>query len=254
MTGRPSTRPFAEHRAMDPDGNLFDISVHGYDHVGIRGRPGGQEEKGHREDAGLTAWQDAGISPASPCLGIAVAMPGMAASRAPGRLLRRQDADHHRGLAARRRRRRRDARARAAISPKYIPGNPTIVARNMQGAGGIILANNLLQRRGGRRADAGHAGAQRFSAEQRGAAEEHQLRPHPVLLCRRRRQRRQRAVAAASAPASRRSRELKQAQEGDRDRRAQRALRERDRAAGAGSPTRAGRSRSSPAIRASTRC
>ena len=33
MTGRPSTRPFAEHRAMDPDGNLFDISVHGFDHV-----------------------------------------------------------------------------------------------------------------------------------------------------------------------------------------------------------------------------
>ena len=33
MTGRPSTRPFAEHRAMDPDGNLFDISVHGYDEI-----------------------------------------------------------------------------------------------------------------------------------------------------------------------------------------------------------------------------
>jgi len=33
MTERPSTRPFAEHRAMDPDGNLFDISVHGYDQV-----------------------------------------------------------------------------------------------------------------------------------------------------------------------------------------------------------------------------
>jgi catechol 2,3-dioxygenase-like lactoylglutathione lyase family enzyme len=31
MTSRPSTRPFAEYRAMDPDGNLFDISVHGYD-------------------------------------------------------------------------------------------------------------------------------------------------------------------------------------------------------------------------------
>ena len=30
MTARPSTRPYAEHRAMDPDGNLFDISVHGY--------------------------------------------------------------------------------------------------------------------------------------------------------------------------------------------------------------------------------
>ena len=33
MTQRPSTRPFAEYRAMDPDGNLFDISVHGYDDV-----------------------------------------------------------------------------------------------------------------------------------------------------------------------------------------------------------------------------
>jgi catechol 2,3-dioxygenase-like lactoylglutathione lyase family enzyme len=33
MTARPSTRPYAEHRAMDPDGNLFDISVHGYDDV-----------------------------------------------------------------------------------------------------------------------------------------------------------------------------------------------------------------------------
>jgi catechol 2,3-dioxygenase-like lactoylglutathione lyase family enzyme len=33
MTERPSTRPFAEHRAMDPDGNLFDVSVHGYDDV-----------------------------------------------------------------------------------------------------------------------------------------------------------------------------------------------------------------------------
>jgi catechol 2,3-dioxygenase-like lactoylglutathione lyase family enzyme len=33
LTGRPSTRPYAEKRAMDPDGNLFDISVHGYDRV-----------------------------------------------------------------------------------------------------------------------------------------------------------------------------------------------------------------------------
>jgi catechol 2,3-dioxygenase-like lactoylglutathione lyase family enzyme len=33
MTARPSTRPFAEHRAMDPDGNLFDISVHGFDDI-----------------------------------------------------------------------------------------------------------------------------------------------------------------------------------------------------------------------------
>jgi hypothetical protein len=28
---RPANRPFAEYRAMDPDGNLFDVSVHGYD-------------------------------------------------------------------------------------------------------------------------------------------------------------------------------------------------------------------------------
>jgi hypothetical protein len=33
MTERPATRPFAEYRAMDPDGNLFDISAHGYDDV-----------------------------------------------------------------------------------------------------------------------------------------------------------------------------------------------------------------------------
>ncbi|MGE5540606.1 MAG: VOC family protein [Gemmatimonas sp.] len=33
LAKRPSTRPFAEYRAMDPDGNLFDVSVHGYDHV-----------------------------------------------------------------------------------------------------------------------------------------------------------------------------------------------------------------------------
>jgi hypothetical protein len=31
MAARPSSRPYAEYRAMDPDGNLFDISVHGYD-------------------------------------------------------------------------------------------------------------------------------------------------------------------------------------------------------------------------------
>ncbi len=29
-TVRPSNRPFAEQRGMDPDGNLYDISVHGY--------------------------------------------------------------------------------------------------------------------------------------------------------------------------------------------------------------------------------
>jgi catechol 2,3-dioxygenase-like lactoylglutathione lyase family enzyme len=33
LTGRPATRAYAERRAMDPDGNLFDVSVHGYDKV-----------------------------------------------------------------------------------------------------------------------------------------------------------------------------------------------------------------------------
>lgn len=33
LTGRPSTRAYAERRAMDPDGNLFDVSVHGYDKI-----------------------------------------------------------------------------------------------------------------------------------------------------------------------------------------------------------------------------
>lgn len=31
LTERPSNRPYAEYRAMDPDGNLFDVSVHGYE-------------------------------------------------------------------------------------------------------------------------------------------------------------------------------------------------------------------------------
>jgi catechol 2,3-dioxygenase-like lactoylglutathione lyase family enzyme len=32
-TQRPSKTPYAEQRGMDPDGNLFDISAHGYDRV-----------------------------------------------------------------------------------------------------------------------------------------------------------------------------------------------------------------------------
>jgi len=31
LVQRPANRPFAEYRAMDLDGNLFDVSVHGYD-------------------------------------------------------------------------------------------------------------------------------------------------------------------------------------------------------------------------------
>jgi catechol 2,3-dioxygenase-like lactoylglutathione lyase family enzyme len=36
LTVRPSTRPYAEQRAMDPDGNLFDVSVHGYQEIEYR--------------------------------------------------------------------------------------------------------------------------------------------------------------------------------------------------------------------------
>lgn len=31
LVQRPANRPYAEYRAMDPDGNLFDVSVHGYE-------------------------------------------------------------------------------------------------------------------------------------------------------------------------------------------------------------------------------
>ena len=31
LTERPASRAYAEYRAMDPDGNLFDVSVHGYE-------------------------------------------------------------------------------------------------------------------------------------------------------------------------------------------------------------------------------
>ena len=30
-TKRPAVRPYAEHRATDPDGNPFDLSVHGFE-------------------------------------------------------------------------------------------------------------------------------------------------------------------------------------------------------------------------------
>jgi catechol 2,3-dioxygenase-like lactoylglutathione lyase family enzyme len=33
---RPSTRPYAEFRGCDPDGNLFDLSVHGFTKVETR--------------------------------------------------------------------------------------------------------------------------------------------------------------------------------------------------------------------------
>jgi catechol 2,3-dioxygenase-like lactoylglutathione lyase family enzyme len=44
---RPANRPFAEYRAMDPDGNLFDVSVHGYNEAEFRG----ERDKRARETA-----------------------------------------------------------------------------------------------------------------------------------------------------------------------------------------------------------
>jgi len=37
LVQRPANRPYAEYRAMDPDGNLFDVSVHGYDEAEFQG-------------------------------------------------------------------------------------------------------------------------------------------------------------------------------------------------------------------------
>lgn len=47
---RPSTRPFAEYRAMDPEGNWFDLSEHGF---------GGPEPTGEDEGEGEAAGQSA---------------------------------------------------------------------------------------------------------------------------------------------------------------------------------------------------
>ena len=45
MTERPATRPFAEYRATDLDGNLFDISVHGYDDVELKAERDAKKSK-----------------------------------------------------------------------------------------------------------------------------------------------------------------------------------------------------------------
>jgi catechol 2,3-dioxygenase-like lactoylglutathione lyase family enzyme len=50
LVQRPANRPYAEYRAMDPDGNLFDVSVHGYEEVEFQGdreerKPGAPKAK-----------------------------------------------------------------------------------------------------------------------------------------------------------------------------------------------------------------
>jgi predicted enzyme related to lactoylglutathione lyase len=49
LAARPATRPYAEYRAMDPDGNIFDVSVHGYQEVEYRTD---REEKKQQEKIG----------------------------------------------------------------------------------------------------------------------------------------------------------------------------------------------------------
>lgn len=44
-TVRPATRPYAEHRAMDPDGNLFDLSEHGFGRVEYKAERDARAEK-----------------------------------------------------------------------------------------------------------------------------------------------------------------------------------------------------------------
>src|SRR4051812_16098260 len=39
-----------------------------------------------------------------------------------------------------------NARVLARYMPRYIPGNPTIVVKNMPGAGGLVAANNMFFR------------------------------------------------------------------------------------------------------------
>lgn len=45
LVQRPGNRPYAEYRAMDPDGNLFDVSVHGYDEAEFRADREKRKEK-----------------------------------------------------------------------------------------------------------------------------------------------------------------------------------------------------------------
>jgi catechol 2,3-dioxygenase-like lactoylglutathione lyase family enzyme len=42
---RPANRPYAEFRGCDPDGNMFDLSVHGFDQVETRADREAQKTK-----------------------------------------------------------------------------------------------------------------------------------------------------------------------------------------------------------------
>ncbi len=116
---------------------------------------------------------------------------------------------------------------------KYIPGNPTIVSRNMQGAGGIILGNHLYSVAAPDGLTLGMPGRSGFLLSNVVRQKNISYDLDEILLYRRRRQRRQCAVAA-QANRHQHDRRPQELQEGVRDRRAQRALGKCDRAARAG--------------------
>ena len=54
---RPANRPYAEYRAMDPDGNLFDVSVHGFEEAEFQPE---REKRGREATKAFSAEVDAG--------------------------------------------------------------------------------------------------------------------------------------------------------------------------------------------------
>lgn len=48
---RPADRPYAETRATDPDGNNYDLSVHGYQEVEVKADRDQSVEEGEKVDA-----------------------------------------------------------------------------------------------------------------------------------------------------------------------------------------------------------
>ena len=49
LAQRPANRPYAEYRAMDPDGNLFDVSVHGYDEAEFQADRDSRAQSGQKQ-------------------------------------------------------------------------------------------------------------------------------------------------------------------------------------------------------------
>jgi len=49
LAQRPANRPYAEYRAMDPDGNLFDVSVHGYDDAEFQAERDKRAQSGQKQ-------------------------------------------------------------------------------------------------------------------------------------------------------------------------------------------------------------